>query len=123
MNVFVAVFLLSLSFVRLKALSCVAANIQCGSLSLHREPSSHNESVLDHWLKVGLKLNDGNQKGGSCSVNIAAAVKMWQLSVYRKVDREMGLAAAEFEDEMRRLRMLVDALRTLRCQFHAVRFD
>jgi hypothetical protein len=68
-------------------------------------------------------LNERNQKGGSCSVNVAAAVKMWQLSVYRKVDREMGLAAAEFEDEMRLLRTLVDALRTLRHQLHAVRFD
>jgi hypothetical protein len=70
-----------------------------------------------------LKLNESAQKNGSCPVNVAAAVKTWQLSVYRKVDREMGLAAAEFEDEMRRLRTLVDALRTLRRQLHAVRFD
>jgi hypothetical protein len=48
---------------------------------------------------------------------------MWQLSVYRKVDREMGLATAEFEDEMKLLHTLVDALRTFRRQLHAVRFD
>jgi hypothetical protein len=68
-------------------------------------------------------LNETGRKSGSCSLNVAAAVKMWQLSVYRKVDREMGLAAAEFEDEMKLMRTLVDALRTLRRQLHVVRFD
>jgi uncharacterized protein YijF (DUF1287 family) len=68
-------------------------------------------------------LNEKNQKRGCCSADAAAAVRTWQLHVYRKVDREMGLAAVEFDDEMKLMRTLVDVLRTFRRRLYAVRFD
>jgi len=64
-----------------------------------------------------------DQKGSSHSENAAVAVETWQLNVYRRVNREMGLGAVEFEDEMRALRTLVDALRTFRRRLSALRFD
>ena len=68
-------------------------------------------------------MTERDPKDSSHSENAAAAVETWQLHVYRRVDREMGLAAVEFEDEMRALRTLVDALRTLRRRLSDLRFD
>lgn len=62
-------------------------------------------------------------KGSSHSEHAVLAVEMWQLNVYRRVDRELGLAGVEFDDEMRFLRTLVDALRTFRRRLSALRFD
>lgn len=70
-----------------------------------------------------MNLDERDQKGGSHSENVAVAVETWQLNVYRRVDREMGLSGIEFEDEMRLLRTLVDALRTFRRRLSAWRFD
>ena len=68
-----------------------------------------------------MNLDERDQKSGY--VNAAVAAKTWQINIYRRVDREMGLAAAEFEDEMKLMRTLVDALRTFRRRLYAVRFD
>jgi len=68
-------------------------------------------------------LAEPDQKGCSNSEDAAVAVETWQFNVYRRVDREMGLAGVEFEAEMRSIRMLVDALRTFRRRLSALRFD
>jgi hypothetical protein len=68
-----------------------------------------------------MDLDERDQK--SCYVNAALAAKTWQINIYRRVDREMGLAAAEFENEMKLMRTLVNALRTFRRRLYAVRFD
>jgi len=68
-----------------------------------------------------MDLDERDQK--SCYVNAALAAKTWQINIYRRVDREMGLAAAEFEDEMKLMRTLVDSLRTFRRRLYAIRFD
>jgi hypothetical protein len=66
-------------------------------------------------------LDERDQKTGY--VNAALAAKTWQINIYRRVDREMGLAAAEFENEMKLMRSLVNAVRTFRRRLYAVRFD
>jgi hypothetical protein len=48
---------------------------------------------------------------------------MWQQGVYRRVDRQMSLSSLEFEEEMKTLRTLVDALRVFRRRLSAGRFD
>ncbi len=68
-------------------------------------------------------MAEKERKDGSHSENAAAAVETWQLNIYRKVDREMGLAAAEFEDEMKHLRTLIDALRLFKRRLSVSRFD
>lgn len=104
----------------------MAANIRCGSLSCIAD---HYNSALKNCIKpqakkkVGLNLAKRDQQDGSQSENTAVAVETWQLNVYRRVDREMGLAGVEFEDEMRLLRTLVDALRTFRRRLSSLRFD
>lgn len=70
-----------------------------------------------------MNLDESNQKGCSESENAAVAVETWQLNVYRRVDREMGLASVEFEDEMKFMRTLVDALRTFKRRLSTLRFD
>lgn len=68
-----------------------------------------------------MNLDERDQKTGY--VNAALAAKTWQINIYRRVDREMSLAAAEFENEMKLMRTLVNALRTFRRRLYAVRFD
>ena len=51
------------------------------------------------------------------------SVDMWQQGVYRRVDRKMSLSSQEFEEEMKTLRTLVDALRVFRRRLSAGRFD
>ncbi len=68
-------------------------------------------------------MAEPHEKSSSRSENTGLAVETWQLNVYRRVDRELGLAGVEFDDEIRFLRTMADALRTFRRRLLALRFD